>query len=74
MASSELRHGRNLKLSFIMPSDLVKRENHRLSLDAIFIPGGFHPWREDAYSDAGVPDGVLSGAELGPENSLGIGC
>jgi hypothetical protein len=59
---------------FVVLARLVERENQRLSEGAVFFPRGFDTGRENAYSDAGSPDGVLAGAIFWPENSAGTGC
>jgi hypothetical protein len=64
----------SLLLVVVMLAELVKREDQRLSVNAVLIPRGFHSRWENAYSAAGSPDGVLSGSVFGPENSLGTGC
>jgi hypothetical protein len=54
-----------------MITNLIKCENHSLSLDTVVIPSGLNIRRGDTYSEAGSPDCELSGAILWPEYSLG---
>ncbi len=56
-----------------MLTHLIECKNHRLGLDAVFIPCGLNIRRGNAYSDAGAPDCELSGAVLWPEDSPGTG-
>ena len=56
-----------------MFTDLIKCKNQCLHLDTVVVPR-LDARRENAYSDTGSPDGVLSGTIFRPENSLGTGC
>ena len=69
MSALELLHGRIL----VVLTDLVKRKNHGLRLNAVFIPARLNIRRGNTYSDAGSPDCEFSGSPLWPENSLGTG-
>ena len=56
-----------------MLTRLIVSEDQQLRVGTIFIPNGIHAGWEDTYSDAGSPDGELSGSVFWPENSLGAG-